>query len=786
LFEEQTVVPSLTNSANASSLYAIQEKVFWFGTLIASKVPEGVVEKFKFSNPNKIPCTVKFSVKPRTQSKNEGFAFEVSPASVKIPPHESAYVKVSFKPNNMMTYGGIFEAEVEKGDLKSSSGKLVFELKGEGTLPTLLISKPTELSEDGVPLLKLKKTRIGKKVTGSITLHNEGVVPATVKFKPIKHDNLEFKGLITNTLQPKEYYTFDIDFIPRKTEPIEYLLEFETLHNPYECHKVKIRGEGYQESITFENLPFDLEDELRLGDAIINKAKHANFNITNTSDKPIKFLWNIAEPGFTFLPSVGHLRAKSSKVIHVKYITEEAKVLKDIELLCESTTITQKSPEGFTDWDDSMTEIKLIRLSELKKIIAIKEAKERRRREDAEAAAAAAAKKGAKKPPARKEDEKFPEEDMPIDLTEEPSEEFSEPLPEPEFDKVEGSDKILKLMGSVTADFARYECSSQMIIFKATLMYATRSYKLHIRNTSSISLHYSFKITNPHNGLSDAGPFSISPRKNEIPAGTDEVLVVKFSPEEIEKDFSRILTCKIANLDPEQEPLVIKLDGVAERPVCHFELPPSTYREKKGKDMTPIDSKYSIIEFESLGTKVRNTKRFMVVNPTSHRYDFEWVEVEPEQPGKDKPKQEKPMFKCATPKGTILSGKKYEMVFEYTPDNVGEHVSYWNFRIPFEDIMQPFMVVGTVIEPIVHFETGKINFGPLLLGGKNKETINLINQEHIPFNFNFNKASIKENPDYGDSLLVSPTTGTIPPNGQIPIEVIFKPKYETSYNYNLV
>jgi hydrocephalus-inducing protein len=37
----------------------------------------------------------------------------------------------------MMTYGGIFEAVVDNGDPTSKTGKLLFELRGEGTLPTL-------------------------------------------------------------------------------------------------------------------------------------------------------------------------------------------------------------------------------------------------------------------------------------------------------------------------------------------------------------------------------------------------------------------------------------------------------------------------------------------------------------------------------------------------------------------------------------------------------------------------------------------------------------------------
>ena len=38
----------------------------------------------------------------------------------------------------------------------------------------------------------------------------------------------------------------------------------------------------------------------------------------------------------------------------------------------------------------------------------------------------------------------------------------------------------------------------------------------------------------------------------------------------------------------------------------------------------PLDPATKVIEFESLGTKVRNTRRFFVVNPTSVPYDFVW------------------------------------------------------------------------------------------------------------------------------------------------------------------
>jgi hydrocephalus-inducing protein len=120
-----------------------------------------------------------------------------------------------------------------------------------------------------------------------------------------------------------------------------------------------------------------------------------------------------------------------------------------------------------------------------------------------------------------------------------------------------------------------------------------------------------------------------------------------------------------------------------------------------------------VIEFESLGCRVKNTRRFYVVNPTATGYEFEWKPLEEDK---------MPMgaiasnyFKCLTPKGVVLSGKKHEMVFEYNPDQVGSHESYWSFEIPGEKVVQYFVAAGTVIEPKIIFNVGKVNFGPLLV-----------------------------------------------------------------------
>lgn len=84
-----------------SNIFSIEEKIFYFGTLIPSKNPEGITEKFKIFNRNKIPCDVNFKLDKRQKSATEDLNFEVFPDKVRIGPHEHKYVNVKFKPDIM-------------------------------------------------------------------------------------------------------------------------------------------------------------------------------------------------------------------------------------------------------------------------------------------------------------------------------------------------------------------------------------------------------------------------------------------------------------------------------------------------------------------------------------------------------------------------------------------------------------------------------------------------------------------------------------------------------------
>jgi hydrocephalus-inducing protein len=83
------------------------------------------------------------------------------------------------------------------------------------------------------------------------------------------------------------------------------------------------------------------------------------------------------------------------------------------------------------------------------------------------------------------------------------------------------------------------------------------------------------------------------------------------------------------------------------------------------------------------------------------------------------------------------------------------------------------MLVGTVVEPNVFFDVGKVNFGPLLISGKNKEIVHLKNLEDVPIAFAFDKSALTAVSEHAGSLAVAPMSGTVAAHGDCAIEITF-------------
>ena len=789
IFEEQTVLPSLNPDINrqniiTSGIYGIEERVFWFGTVIASKNKDGVTEKFKILNSNKIPCTVKISCKPRNNSKSEGFAFEVSHRNpLKIYPNESEYVSVTFKPTSVMPYSALFEAIVEGGDSNPETGVLRFELRGEGTLPTIVLDQPQEFGEDGSAILRFKKTRISKYSTNVISLKNDGTVAATVKFEPISNEFFSYSCPTTAIIQPKSYQTFEMKFEPKSVNIEKATLLYKTLFNPYENPRITFIGEGYFESIYFDNL--DVENELIYDDICIGSSKTITFDMNNQSEFPYRFLWlNNLEPCLEILPHTGLILPKTTKIITAIFSGKEPVKYAQKDLVVKLEQI--KFANNLEDWDTNFKYLKKVTPSEHILIMKKREEEKIKRKDEIESIIVSMGGSGVKKqaevkkPPVQNEKEKGKkkEEENPNQLIslskEEANIEIEEILPEPIYSILDKTEKFINMKLTACSDYAKYQSSIKFIRFKPTMMYGTRKQEFHIKNTSAININYCFVFTNPNNLINpnapDSGPYSISPKEGIIPANSDESFTLRFSPTEVDDfSFKRILVCQMQDLDPNMEEYTITVTGEGERPICHFELQEGIKQENG----------CTYVEMESIGMLVKNTKRFFVLNPTNQGYDFEWEQ-------QDEENIHAKLFKCITPKGVIFSGKKFEMVFEYTPNSLETHESAYTFKINSEKLSHKFLFHGVAREPMILFNPGKVDFGNLLLGGRNNKIIEIVNEEHLPYKFNFDRDSIKGNSLYGDSLIVSPITGTLQPKSSTKIEVTFMPRVEKEFNYNLI
>jgi hydrocephalus-inducing protein len=95
----------------------------------------------------------------------------------------------------------------------------LFDLRGEGALPTLKIEKPKDWFDERTLVMKFPKTRVNKSHVLPILLKNDGMVPATCRFDLNQNENFRFLKESSYTLAPKTYHSFDIEFTPKAPGP---------------------------------------------------------------------------------------------------------------------------------------------------------------------------------------------------------------------------------------------------------------------------------------------------------------------------------------------------------------------------------------------------------------------------------------------------------------------------------------------------------------------------------------------------------------------------------------
>ncbi|KAL9642363.1 hypothetical protein ABK040_007361 [Willaertia magna] len=781
IFEEQQTVNSINMANPLHSVFSIDERIFSFGTIIASKT---VTEKIKITNPFKVPCNVDCSIKPRDSSlaSKDVSMFEATPSKLFIPPHEHRYVNLSFSPPTLNSYSAIFEALVSDGN-DPKTKELRIEMRGEGLLPQVKIKKPEIAQTDKGLQLKFPRTLLGKTSEQQITIFNESILPATVRFDFVQHSSLTFSGKLEEfVLAAKETKTFNMTFEPQDPVKVETYLNMVVLDNHFEDTSIKIIAEGVFEDVSITNLPQERENELVFGDCGVKVKNERLFTLVNHSNNPIRFHFDTFEQ-VSLSPSIGHLLPKSSKDILATLFVEEPVELKANQITCKFTKIKYTAEES--DWDDRHKSVRWIEVDEEEELRKQKELEELKQKEKDQKKTKQTKEKQTKPLTKKRDDDALesPKEDKPKKLITKRVE-IVDPEPEHEI-LAELAEKPLKVIAN--ADYSKFECDIQeSILFSLTNMFEARVHPITLKNIGKVPFPYSWKMISYANS-----PFSISPEQGLLNVGEKIQFSLKYAPMDADRHEEKLI-CEIPNVDSNSKLPMADIYGQSKCPIVHFELPASDYltggRRKITFENHELESliqkdKTKVVEFLSCGIKVKNTRRFFIMNPNDEDYEFNWKRIESPEENNG---TEGNLVNCLTKSGTVSIGKKTEIIFEYVANTLETKESIWIFNIPSKKLSIPFLIVGHAKEPEVFLETTRMNFQTVLVGTKATQIINLINKEQIAFNFSFDQAEFLDETQRQKPILsVSPASGTVGPEQSLPLTISFTPTSENNINLHL-
>ncbi|KAG5473165.1 hypothetical protein CUR178_03084 [Leishmania enriettii] len=270
-----------------------------------------------------------------------------------------------------------------------------------------------------------------------------------------------------------------------------------------------------------------------------------------------------------------------------------------------------------------------------------------------------------------------------------------------------------------------------------------------------------------------------------IPPGSHLDLHVEFTPRAV-----GLVTAELILSMPHSDPAEVRvpLQGVAECPLVHFDIPPATYPDADATassgDAANQGQERVVVQFLACGLHTTATVKFPVVNPTVAAYSYEWVE-EGMRRGASASSglsgDSVSPFRCLTPMGVIAAGRQAEAVFEFFADALGVRESAWSFQIPGRAAI-PFVLVGTAVEPNVYFHASKVLFGHVHVGTQLERTVVLENCDDVSYTFSWDKVSMGGTSSF---LSVRPLRGALAPYERLSVTVTFSPQDEVEYNVPL-
>ncbi|KAL8431118.1 hypothetical protein Efla_004639 [Eimeria flavescens] len=755
LFHEQMFVPSMEDALavwrrRRTTVFVEDESSLCFGPVLVGS--PGILETIRVDNPQLVPAEIVLEIKQNVKSPHDKnatsdeAAFDVQPKRIFVAPHDHAYATVTFRPTSLQQYFSCLRIYVEKA-ASSIAGQAQFDLRGEGTLPSLTLTFPSSQKSPGTrshgTFFDFGRIATFRAVTIPIMVKNEGAVPATGRAELPACPSIDFDLPSLLTLQPHEERTFALTYHPRAPGELDYKFCFCTHFNPFENMEFQFKGAAYSEELVW-SLPAsehanDLESDtneltegnnLILNDVPLGEVATQTLVLRNRSAQNILFELSALSLGplkdaLSVTPASGSVPASSACLINVSFKSDEPLSVSR-HALTFSTFSTRSSSAGAA-------------APKLPQKIKGK----------------AKPKQGDVKPDAaiiERADVNPPED--------------------------------LFLYVTAATDMRRCELSISSIDFEATALFRTRVFSFTINNMSVVTVP--FELFFEKNDKRDEPCFyELSIDRGQIPAGKQQQVQLKFAPVNI-SEFQRVLVCRFPNFHQGYSNIQVRVSASAIRPICHLEVPPTDYLERRPqKFVTALDDNVAVLELEGVGVGVCYTRRVVVHNPTAKDLEFECEAADVKLVDADSTGNgglSKQPFRCLTRRGKILAGKKTEVAFEYIPTRLGICEQLWTFSIPTRQLVQTLLLVGRATEPHVTFEKTHLSFQPSIVGRIVEQDVRLQNWECIPMSFHFDGAHLEA---AGSEIRITPQMGILAPERSALIHVQLNLKEEKKFSASI-
>ncbi len=600
----------------------------------------------------------------------------------------------------------------------------------------------------------------------------------------------------------EETETITVTFAPREKVEGQYVVRLSVDDNPFETTTIPLYGQSFTTDLVALDLPGDETSILRIADSFPSAPQTVSIKLANTSGRSLRYDWtlndelrarheeveatkrtaeeeakgakakkpaktkevepvpvNLLPAGITVHPAVGFLGPGQEQMIDVTVASDEPLVHTptDTTLACHYCPVQTVDD----DWNDAMRCTEWVTPTDA----------------DLEAGAT-------------------PRPDGLIKVT--------RPVPEPESTRI-GDEVALSLgLACVCAppeyalgapqEEVEYDDGSTAteysVSFAETVMFQERSYTFPLENTGSVALDYAWLIapeldsTERGTGLpfvEDPG-FTITPQRGSVPPGETLTMRVSFKPRQalVYRTAAMLELKGLESTGADALPVVL-LEGTAQQPLIHFDLPESDYITSGRRDSdrpTPPDwdlPRTKVIEIASRGLRVRSTGSFTVLNPTSQIYDFTWTAA-----------TKTSAVRVLTSSGRLEPGKPREMVIEYVPATMEPVDYYLTLSIPQLRLTMPFLAHCRPSEPEVSLSASRVSFDSQLVGTIQSQTVSLINSESMPFAFKFTGRALHQAVKGATpAVTITPASGVAPANTTVELRVDFEPSAEEGYNYQL-